>query len=122
MILIKPYDKTSLKTIEKAIQTSELGLNPNNDGTVIRLNLPPLTQERRKELVKMMHGRLEEARVAIRNVRRSANDDIRDYQKESMISEDESHKGQEDLQKLTDKYIAEVEAVGKRKEQEIMAV
>jgi len=122
MITIKPFDKTSLKTIEKAIQTSDLGLNPNNDGTMIRLILPPLTQERRKELVKVVHHRLEECRVALRNVRRSAIDDLRDFEKESLISEDDSAHGQTEVQKLTDKYIEQVESIGKRKETEIMAV
>ncbi len=122
MITIKPFDKTSLKTIEKAIQASELGLTPNNDGTLIRLVLPPLTQERRKELVKVVHHRLEECRVALRNVRRAAIDDLRDFEKESLISEDESRHGQDEVQKLTDKYIENVESIGKRKEQDIMAV
>lgn len=122
MIVIKPFDRSSIKDIEKAIQASNLGLNPSNDGTVIRLVLPPLTQERRKELVKVVHHRLEEARVAMRNVRRHAIEDLREFEKESMISEDESHGGQESVQKLTDKYIEQVDAIGKRKEQEIMAV
>jgi len=122
MITIKPFDKTSLKDIEKAIQASELGLNPNNDGTIIRLVLPPLTQERRKELVKVSHHRLEETKVAIRNIRRGAIDDLRDYEKESLISEDDSRQGQQEVQKLTDKYIENVDSIGKHKEQEIMAV
>jgi ribosome recycling factor len=121
-ITIKPFDKSSIRDIEKAINNSDLRLTPNNDGTLIRLNLPPLTQERRKELVKHMHGRLEECRVAIRNVRRSANEDIRETEKEKLVSEDESRKGQEDLQKMVDKFIETVDQVGKRKEQEIMAV
>jgi len=122
LITIKPFDKTSLRSIEKAIQTSELGLNPNNDGTLIRLSLPPLTQERRKELVKVVHHRLEEAKVALRNIRRSAIDDIRDFEKESLISEDDSHRGQDEMQKLIDKYTEQVDGIGKRKEQDIMAV
>jgi ribosome recycling factor len=122
MITIKPFDKTSLKDIEKAIQSSELGLNPNNDGIIIRLVLPALTQERRKELVKVAHHRLEETKVAIRNIRRGAIDDLREYEKESMISEDDSRKGQEDMQKLTDKYIENIDSIGKHKEEEIMAV
>lgn len=122
LITIKPFDKTSLKDIERAIRNSDLGLNPNNDGTFIRLSLPPLTQERRKDLVKMMHHRLEEARVAVRNVRRSAIDDLREMEKESIVSEDEARKGQDDVQKLTDKYIEQIDSIGKRKEQEIMAV
>jgi ribosome recycling factor len=111
-----------LRNIEKAIQMSDLGLNPNNDGTLIRLILPPLNQERRKELVKIVHHRLEEAKVALRNVRRSAIEDLRDFEKESLISEDESRRGQDETQKLTDKYTEQVDAVGKRKEQDIMAV
>jgi len=122
LIVIKPFDKSSLQTIEKAIRTSDLGINPSNDGTIIRLPLPPLTQERRKELVKVLHHKLEEARVSLRNVRRSAIDDLREFEKESMISEDDSHKGQEDVQKMTDKFIEQVESIGKRKEQDIMAV
>jgi ribosome recycling factor len=122
LITIKPFDKSSLRDIEKAIQTSELGLNPNNDGTLIRLSLPPLTQERRKELVKVVHHRLEEAKVALRNIRRSAIDDIREFEKESLISEDDARRGQDDMQKLTDKYSELVETTGKRKEQDIMAV
>jgi ribosome recycling factor len=122
MLVIKPFDKGALKDIEKGIRDANLGLNPNNDGTIIRLSLPPLTQERRRDLVRTMNNRLEEARVSIRNIRRSGIDDLRDYEKESMISEDESHGAQEDMQKLTDKYVAEVETQGKRKEQDIMAV
>jgi len=122
LITIKPFDKSSLRDIEKAIQASELGLNPNNDGTLIRLALPPLTQERRKELVKVVHHRLEEAKVALRNIRRGSIDDIREFEKESLISEDDARRGQEDMQKLTDKYTELVDSTGKRKEQEIMAV
>ncbi len=122
MITIRPFDKTTLKAIEKAIQASELGLTPNNDGTMIRLNIPALTQERRNELRKIVHKRIEEARVAVRNVRRGAIDDLREFEKEKMISEDDSEKAQEDVQKLTDKYVHEVEEAGKRKEAEIMEV
>lgn len=122
MIMIRPFDKGSLKTIEKAILASELGLTPNNDGTVIRLNIPPLTQERRMELQKLVGKRVEEARVAVRNVRRSANDDLRDFEKEKLISEDEKKRGEDEVQKLTDKYIEKIEAAGKRKEEEIMEV
>jgi ribosome recycling factor len=122
MIAIRPFDKGSLKVIEKAILASELGLTPNNDGTIIRLNIPPLTQERRMELQKLVNRRVEEARVAVRNVRRSAIDDLRELEKEKMISEDESKRAQEDVQKLTDKYIHEIEEAGKRKEAEIMEV
>jgi ribosome recycling factor len=122
LIAIKPFDKTSLKSIEKAILASELGLTPNNDGTIIRLNIPPLTQERRMELQKLVNRRVEEARVAVRNVRRSAIDDLREFEKEKMISEDDNEHGQEEIQKLTDKYIKEIEAAGKRKDVEIMEI
>jgi ribosome recycling factor len=120
LIAIRPFDKSTLKTIEKAILASELGLTPNNDGSIIRLNIPPLTQERRVELKKVVSRRIEEARVSVRNVRRSAIDDLREFEKEKLISEDESEEGQEEIQKLTDKYIHEVEEAGKRKEAEIM--
>jgi len=119
-IAIRPFDKTSLKAIEKAIQASDLGLTPNNDGQIIRLNIPPLPEERRRELQKLVQRRTEEARVAVRNVRRSAIDDLREMEHEKMISEDESKRGQDSVQKLTDKYIEAAEEVGKRKEQEIM--
>ncbi|MBN2305969.1 MAG: ribosome recycling factor [Anaerolineae bacterium] len=122
LIAIRPFDKTSLKTIEKAIQASDLGLTPNNDGTVIRLNIPPLTQERRRDLQKMVSRRVEEARVAVRNIRRSAIDDLREFEREKMISEDDGKRGQDDVQKLTDRYIEKVEEAGKRKEAEIMEV
>lgn len=122
LIAIRPFDKGSLKIIEKAILASELGLTPNNDGTIIRLNIPPLTQERRMELQKLVNRRVEEARVAVRNVRRSAIDDLREFEKEKMISEDEGKRGQEDVQKLTDKYIHQIEEAGKRKDAEIMEV
>jgi len=121
-LLIKPFDASTLKTIERAIQASDLGLTPNNDGKVIRLNLPPLTEERRRELVKVVHARLEESRVAIRNIRRDSIKDLREFEEEKLISEDDLERGQEDLQKLTDKYIEEVNAVGTKKEKEIMEV
>jgi len=121
-ITIKPFDATTLKTIEKAIQASDLGLNPNNDGKVIHLNLPPLTEERRRDLVKHVHHRLEEARIAVRNIRRDAHNDLRDFEKEKLISEDDLTRGEEDLQKLTDKYIEEIAGQGKAKEAEIMEV
>ena len=121
-LLIKPFDATTLKAIEKAIQTSDLGLNPNNDGKVIHLNLPPLTEERRIDLVKHMGHRLEESRIAVRNIRRDAHNDMREFEKEKLISEDELRRGEDDLQKLTDKYIEEIAKQGKNKEEEIMEV
>jgi ribosome recycling factor len=119
-IMIKPFDKSSLKPIEKAIQASDLKLTPNNDGAVIRLNLPPLTTERRKELVKVVHHKVEESKVSVRNIRRKAMDDLKDFEKEKMISEDERVAGEEKVQKLTDKYIEEVDHRGKQKEAEVM--
>jgi len=121
-LMIKPFDASTLKTIERAILASDLGLTPNNDGKIIRLNLPPLTEERRRELVKVVHARLEDSRVAIRNIRRDSIKDLREFEEEKLISEDELKRGEEELQKLTDKYIEEVNAVGTKKEKEIMEV
>jgi ribosome recycling factor len=121
-LLIRPFDATSLKNIERAIQASELGLTPNNDGKVIRLNIPPLTEERRHELVKVVHGRLEESRIAIRNVRRDLLKDLREFEHEKMISEDDLETAEEELQKLTDSMIEEIDHVGQHKEKEIMEV
>lgn len=121
-IMIRPYDRSTVGLIEKAILASDLGLTPNSDGTNIRLNIPALTQERRRDLVKMMHKRLEDSKVAIRNVRRGAMDDLKEFEKEHMISEDDMHDGQDRVQKLTDKFIAEIDEIGKRKEHEIMEV
>jgi len=121
-LMIKPFDATTLKEIEKSIQASDLGLTPNSDGKVIHLNLPPLTEERRRELAKSVHTRLEETRVAIRNIRRDSHNDMRDFEKEKLISEDDLKNGEEDLQKLTDKFVEEVSDLGRRKESEIMEV
>jgi ribosome recycling factor len=121
-ILVRPFDKGSVKAIERAIQQSNIGINPNVDGENISLNMPPLTRERRQELVKFLHKRMEEGRVAIRNIRRGANDDLKDFEKEGMISEDDLEKGQEEIQKLTDQFIEQIEELGKRKEQDIMQV
>jgi ribosome recycling factor len=121
-LMIKPFDQSTIKVIEKAIQASDLGLNPNNDGKVIHLNLPPLTEERRRDLVKHVHHRLEESRIAIRNIRRDAHNDMRDFEKEKLISEDELKRGEDELQKLTDRFIEDVAEMGKKKETEIMEV
>ena len=121
-LMIKPFDSSTIKTIEKAILSSDLGLNPNNDGKVIHLNLPPLTEERRRDLVKHMNHRLEESRIAVRNIRRDAHNDMRDFEKEKLISEDDLERGEEELQKLTDKYVDEVSVQGKKKEAEILEV
>lgn len=120
-LMIQPWDKSSLSAIEKAILKSELGLTPSNDGSMIRLSIPPLTEERRAELVKMTKKYGEEAKVAIRNIRRDANDDIKKLEKSS-ISEDESRRFQDDIQKSTDKFIAEIDKVLAGKEKEIMEV
>ena len=122
LLVIRPYDSTSLAGIEKAILKSELGLTPNNDGRIIRLAIPRLTEERRQELVKIVGRRLEEARVAIRNVRRDELEDLRAFEKEKLFSQDEFHRGKDDLQDLTDKFIEQAGEVGKRKEKEIMEV
>lgn len=122
MLTIRPYDPKSLSAIERAIQSSDLGLTPNNDGKIIRLIIPGLTEERRQDLVKLVQKRLEEAKVALRNIRRDAMEDMREMENEKMISEDDFFRGKEDLQKLTDRYSDEVDHVGERKEQEIMEV
>ncbi len=121
-LMIKPFDQTSLKNIERAIQSSDLGLTPNSDGKVIHLNLPPLNEERRRILVKQVHGRLEEARIAIRNIRRDVHNDMREYEKEKLISEDDLERGEEELQKMTDRFVEEVAKHGQTKEKEIMEV
>ncbi len=121
-LLIRPFDASSIKDIEKSILASDLGLTPINDGKVIRLNIPPLNEQRRVELTKIVGNRCEDARVAIRNVRRDAIKDLRDFEKEKMISEDDLKRGEEDIQKITDKIIAQVSEVGEKKEEEIMEV
>jgi ribosome recycling factor len=121
-LMIKPFDASSLKAIERAILASDLGLNPNNDGKAIRLVLPVLTEQRRRDLVKVVHTRLEEARVAARNIRRDSIRDLREFEQEKMISEDDRKKGEDELQKITDHAIEEINAIGVRKEAEIMEV
>ncbi|QTH45873.1 ribosome recycling factor [Cohnella sp. LGH] len=120
-LTITPWDKTALSAIEKAILKSDLGLTPANDGSIIRLNIPPLTEERRAELAKSTKKFGEEAKVAIRNIRRDANDEIKKKEK-GEISEDESRRHQDDVQKLTDKFVAEVDKILAAKEKEIMEV
>lgn len=119
---ITPWDRSMVQAIEKAIMTSDLGLNPSTAGTVIRIILPALTEERRKELVKVVRSEAENARVAIRNVRRDSNQDLKEMLKEKMISEDEFKRGEQEIQKLTDHSIAEVERLLGDKEKEMMAV
>jgi len=121
-IAIAPWEKTMLQAVEKAIQSSDLGITPNNDGTIIRLTLPELTEDRRKEFVRQVKQIGENSRVAIRNVRRDANDDIKKQLKDDGLSEDESKRQQENIQQLTDKYIAEIDHVLERKEQDILTL
>jgi len=122
LITIKPWEKNLIPIIEKAIRTSDLGLNPVTDSDIVRLPVPPLTQERRKELVKVVNRMTEEARVAVRSARRDGNDMLKDALKEKEISEDDSKSGQKNIQELTDKFIAKVDAVSAAKEKEIMEV
>ena len=121
-ILIRPYDKTAVKSIEKAIQMSDIGVNPNIDGDNIRLNMPALTRERRTDLVKVLNRRMEEARVSIRNIRRSANSDLQDFEKEKLISEDDRKRGEVEVQKLTDSHVKRIDGLGADKEKDIMEV
>ena len=121
-LLIRPFDGSTLKAIEKAILASDLGLTPNNDGKTIRLNIPILTEDRRRDLVKVVHSRMEDSRVSIRNVRRDLMKDLREYEKEKLLSEDDLETAEEELQKLTDKMIVHVDAIGEKKQKEIMEV
>ena len=121
-IAIRPYDDQALSAIERAILKSDLGIMPNNDGKIIRLTMPRLTEERRRDLSRLVGKRVEEAKVAVRNVRRDALNDLRDMKSESMVTEDEFFRGQDDLQELTDKFINQIDDVGKDKEAEIMEV
>ena len=121
-LLIRPFDMGSLKDIEKAIQTSDLGLTPSNDGKVIRLSLPMLTEERRVELTRVVQARVEEARVSVRNTRRDTIKDMREFEAEKLISEDDLHRGEEDTQKLTDDHIKQIDGHGEAKEKEVMEV
>ena len=122
LLVIQPYDKGSISDIEKAIQKSDLGLNPSNDGSVIRLAIPPLTEDRRKELVKTVHKKVEDGRVAIRNVRRDAHEMLRDLKHDKDISEDQEHNAQEELQKITDRFISDADGIGREKERELLEI
>ena len=121
-LTIQPWEKTMVAPIEKALMKSDLGLNPNTEGTVIRIVLPPLTEERRRDLVKVVRAEAESARVAIRNVRRDANSDLKELQKEGEISEDDLRRSEQDIQKITDEHVAKVDAKLAAKEEEMMAV
>ena len=122
MIVIQPWDASVLKAIEKAILASDIGLNPNNDGKVIRLNFPDLTEERRKELAKEVRKIAEEAKVGIRSIRRDGMDTVKDEQKRSEITEDQKADFEDKIQKLTDKYVAEIDKILENKEKEIMSI
>jgi len=122
MLVISPYDKNAIKAIEKAIQASDLGITPSNDGAVIRLAFPQLTAERRKELVKVVKHRAEEARVAVRNVRRTARHDLEAFQKEGELSEDDLDRAEKELEKITHEFVAEIDNLAAHKEKEMLEV
>jgi ribosome recycling factor len=122
LMVITPYDKTSLKAIEKAIQNSDLGINPSNDGTVMRLVFPQLTEQRRKEMVKVVHHKAEEGRVAVRNLRRAARKDLESLEKDGDISSDELDRAEKDLEHITHEFVAEVDRMLQHKEQELLSV
>lgn len=122
MLVIQPWDKGAMKAIEKAIQNSDLGLNPNNDGQVIRLSIPQLTEQRRKELVKLVKKEVEEQKVSLRNVRRDGQTDLKKLESDKQISEDELKRAQEKLEQLTAQYTKELDQVGQTKEQEVLEV
>jgi ribosome recycling factor len=122
LLVIQPWDRSTISAIERAIQKSDLGLNPNSDGTVIRLAIPQLNEERRRDLVKQVHRRAEEARVAVRNIRRETHDDLKKQEREHAISEDQLKRSTDRLQKLTDGFIGQIENVARRKEQEVLEV
>ncbi len=122
LIVIQPYDRGAMGGIEKAILKSDLGLTPSNDGTVIRLSIPPLTEDRRRELAKHVRKRVEDARVAVRNVRRDIHDHMRKLEHEHTISQDDLHRSETELQKLTDEQVKEIDKVGEAKEQELLAI
>jgi ribosome recycling factor len=122
LLVVQPYDRATLGAIEKALRRSEMGFNPTNDGAVIRIAIPPLTEERRREMVKLVHKHVEEARVSLRNIRREAIKDVADLQHEKMISEDDAKRGQDRIQELTDRFTKQVEEVGKGKEHELLDV
>lgn len=122
LLQVTPFDKNAVSAIEKAIQSSDLGITPSNDGNVIRLAFPPLTEERRKELVKQVHHRAEEGRVSVRNVRRHAKEGMEKLEREGGISEDDLARAEKELQKLTDRFVAEIDEIQGHKEQELMEV
>ena len=122
LVVIQPWDRSILATIEKAIQKSELSVNPNNDGKVIRISIPPLTEERRRELAKLAKNKTEQARVTVRNIRRDGNEELKRMQKSSEISEDDAKRGMDEIQKITDRFIEDVNKLLAEKEEEILEI
>ena len=122
LLIVAPWDKGAISVIEKAIQNSDLGITPSSDGNVIRLQIPYLTEERRKEMIKILHRKAEDGKIAVRNIRRDANEHLKDLEKKHEISEDENKRTQEQVQKLTDKYIEQIDKLQAAKEQELMEV
>jgi ribosome recycling factor len=122
LLVVRPWDPSALGEIERAILRSDLGLTPMNDGKLIRLSIPRLTEERRRELVKLVSRRVEEARVSVRNLRRDALKDLQEFEKEKMISEDEFFRAKDDVQELTDEFVATIDEIGQRKEEEVMEI
>jgi len=122
LLTIQPWDRTAMTAIEKAIMASDLGLTPSNDGSIIRLSIPPLTEARRKDMIKLVHSRVEDSRVAVRNVRRDGMEHLKKLVQDKEASEDEQHKAQEQLQKLTDRYVGEIDERGKAKEAELSEI
>ena len=122
LLVIQPWDRGSMAAIEKAIQKSELGLNPTNDGQVVRIAIPPLTEERRKQLVKLVHGHVEEAKVALRNIRRDAMTHVKELLTEKMIGEDDERRAEQQVDELTKRYVSDADRVGKAKEHEVLEV
>ncbi|RLC67371.1 MAG: ribosome recycling factor [Chloroflexi bacterium] len=120
LLTVRPYDPGSMEDIERAILKSELGLTPNNDGRIIRLPIPRLTEERRQELARLVRQRIEEGKIALRNIRREALDDLREFEREKLISEDDFYRGKDDLQELTDRYVEQVDEIGERKQRDIL--
>ncbi len=122
LLVIQPWDKSAIGAIDKAIQKSELGLNPNNDGQVIRIAIPTLTEERRKQLVKVVHGHVEDGKVALRNIRRDAMSGVRELMNEGMISADDEHRAEQQIDNLTKRFVEEIDRVGKGKEHEVLEI
>ncbi len=122
LLVIQPWDKSSISSIEKAILKSELGLNPSNDGNIIRISIPPLSEERRQELIKIVHKRVEERRIALRNLRHDTMNELKKLEKDKEISQDDYKRAQDQMQKITDAFMTEIETFGKDKEKELMEV